>query len=55
MSYRERESIVNIVSGILITAVFALMVYNRHQDYNLHPFSYWKCHCHQGDRYSGGG
>lgn len=30
MSYQEKENIVNIFSGLLITTVFALIVYQRH-------------------------
>jgi hypothetical protein len=30
MSYQEKENIVNIFSGLLITAVYALIVYHRH-------------------------
>jgi hypothetical protein len=30
MSYREKENIVNIVSGLLITIVFGWIVYQRH-------------------------
>ena len=31
MSYREKENIINIFSGLIITAVFAWIVYQRHQ------------------------
>ena len=30
MSYREKENIVNIISGILVTAVYGYIVYQRH-------------------------
>jgi hypothetical protein len=30
MSYQEKENIVNIFSGLLITAVYALIIYQRH-------------------------
>lgn len=30
MSYREKENIVNIFSGLLITAIFAWTIYQRH-------------------------
>lgn len=30
MSYHEKQSIVNILSGIIITTVFALIVYQKH-------------------------
>ena len=30
MSYQEKENIVNIVSGLLITGIFAWVVYQRH-------------------------
>jgi uncharacterized membrane protein len=30
MTYREKESLLNIFSGILITTIFAWMVYQRH-------------------------
>ncbi len=32
MSYREKENIINIFSGLLITAIFAWTVYQRHLD-----------------------
>ena len=32
MSYREKENIINIISGLLITAVFAWLVYQRQLD-----------------------
>jgi hypothetical protein len=32
MSYREKENIINIFSGLLITAIFAWAVYQRHLD-----------------------
>jgi hypothetical protein len=32
MSYQEKENIVNIFSGLLITAVYALIVYQRHME-----------------------
>ena len=32
MSYREKENIINILSGLGITAVFAWVVYQRHVD-----------------------
>lgn len=32
MSYREKENIINIFSGLLITAIFAWEVYQRHLD-----------------------
>ncbi|HKJ79726.1 MAG TPA: hypothetical protein VKA10_09325 [Prolixibacteraceae bacterium] len=32
MSYREKENIINIFSGLLITAVFAWAVFQRHLD-----------------------
>ncbi len=44
MSYREKESIVNIFSGILITAIFAWVVYQRHLagDFDLiNDYSQW--------------
>ena len=31
MSYQEKQNIVNIFSGLLITIIYALMVYQRHQ------------------------
>ena len=31
MSYQEKQNIVNIFSGLFITAIYALMVYQRHQ------------------------
>ena len=31
MSYQEKQNIVNIFSGILVTIIYALMVYQRHQ------------------------
>ncbi len=30
MSYQEKENVVNIFSGLLITAVYALIIYQRH-------------------------
>lgn len=30
MSYREKENVINIFSGLIITAVFAWIVYQRH-------------------------
>jgi hypothetical protein len=32
MSYREKENIINIFSGLLITAIFVWVVYQRHLD-----------------------
>ena len=32
MSYREKENIINIFSGMLITAIYAWFVYQRHLD-----------------------
>ncbi len=32
MSYQEKENIVNIFSGLVITAIYALIVYQRHLD-----------------------
>ena len=31
MSYQEKQNIVNIFSGLLITTIYALMVYQRHR------------------------
>ena len=31
MSYQEKQNIVNIFSGLLVTIIYALMVYQRHQ------------------------
>jgi hypothetical protein len=31
MSYQEKQNIVNIFSGLLVTTIYALMVYQRHQ------------------------
>lgn len=31
MTYQEKKSIVNMISGLLITAIYALIVYQRHQ------------------------
>ena len=31
MSYQEKQNIVNIFSGLLITAIYALIVFQRHQ------------------------
>ena len=31
MSYQEKQNVVNIFSGLLITAIYAWMVYQRHQ------------------------
>ena len=31
MTYQEKKNIVNIVSGVLITIIYALIVYGRHQ------------------------
>ena len=35
MSYQEKQNIVNIFSGLLITAVYALIIYQRHQQGSL--------------------
>ena len=32
MSYQEKQNIVNIFSGLLITAIYALIVFQRHQE-----------------------
>jgi hypothetical protein len=32
MSYQEKQNIVNIVSGLLITGIYGLIVYRRHLD-----------------------
>ncbi len=32
MSYREKENIINIFSGLIITGVFAWVIYQRHQN-----------------------
>jgi hypothetical protein len=31
MSYQEKQNIVNIFSGLIVTIIYALMVYQRHQ------------------------
>ncbi len=31
MSYQEKQNVVNIFSGLLVTIIYALMVYQRHQ------------------------
>ena len=31
MSYQEKQNIVNIFSGVLLTVIYALLVYKRHQ------------------------
>jgi len=31
MSYQEKQNIVNIFSGLLVTIIYALMIYQRHQ------------------------
>jgi len=31
MSYQEKQNIVNIFSGLLVTVIYALLVYQRHQ------------------------
>lgn len=31
MTYQEKQNVVNMVSGLLITAVYALIVYQKHQ------------------------
>lgn len=44
MTYREKESIVNIFSGLLITTLYGLNIYGRHMDGSLdlsNDFSAW--------------
>ena len=44
MTYREKESIVNIFSGLLITTLYGLNIYGRHMDGRLdlsQDFSAW--------------
>ena len=31
MSYQEKQNVVNIFSALLVTLIYALMIYNRHQ------------------------
>ena len=31
MTYQEKQNVVNIFSGLLVTAIYGLMIYNRHQ------------------------
>ena len=32
MTYQEKQNIVNIVSGVLITAIYSIIILNRHSD-----------------------
>jgi hypothetical protein len=32
MTYQEKQNIVNIVSGVLITAIYSIIIFNRHSD-----------------------